>query len=148
MENATVTMNKPNIVVSACLIGYNCKYNGNNNYCSKIEKLKNQYNLIAICPEVLGGLPTPRVPSEIIGDKVINQEGLDVTKNYNKGANLALEKVLLNNCQIAILKAKSPSCGCGKIYDGTFTSTLINGDGVTTKLFKKHNIKVYTEEEI
>lgn len=148
MENATATMNKPNIVVSACLIGYNCKYNGNNNYCSKIEKLKNQYNLIAICPEVLGGLPTPRVPSEIIGDKVINQEGLDVTKNYNKGANLALEKVLLNNCQIAILKAKSPSCGCGKIYDGTFTSTLINGDGVTTKLFKKHNIKVYTEEEI
>ncbi len=148
MENVIATMNKPNIVVSACLMGYNCKYNGHNNYCSKIEKLKNQYNLIAICPEVLGGLSTPRVPSEIIGDKIINQEGLDVTKNYNKGANLALEKALLNNCQIAILKAKSPSCGCGKIYDGSFTSTLINGDGVTTKLFKKHNIKVYTEEEI
>lgn len=141
-------MNKPNIVVSACLLGCNCKYNGGNNYCEKLEKLKKQYNIIDICPEVLGGLPTPRVPSEIIGDKVINKEGLDVTNNYNTGALLALEKALNNNCELAILKAKSPSCGCGKIYDGTFTSTLIEGDGITTRLFKQHNIKVYTEEEI
>lgn len=143
-----VMMNKKSIVVSACLLGHNCKYNGGNNYCLKIEKLKEQYNLIDVCPEVLGGLSTPRVPSEIIGDKVINKEGLDVTDNYILGARLALEKALANNCEIAILKAKSPSCGCGKIYDGTFSSTLIYGDGVTTKLFKEHNIKVYTEEEI
>ena len=148
MEIAIVMTNKPNIVVSACLLGCNCKYNGSNNYCEKLEKLKEQYNIIDICPEVLGGLPTPRVPSEIVGDKVINKEGLDVTKNYNVGANLALEKAINNNCEIAILKAKSPSCGCGKIYDGTFTSTLIEGDGITTRLFKQHNIKVYTEEEI
>ncbi len=141
-------MNKPNIIVSACLLGCNCKYNGGNNYCEKIEKLKEQYNIIDICPEVLGGLSTPRIPSEIVDDKVINKEGLDVTNNYNIGANLALEKALENNCEIAILKAKSPSCGSGKIYDGTFTSTLIDGDGIATRLFKQHNIKVYTEEEI
>jgi uncharacterized protein YbbK (DUF523 family) len=140
--------NKPNIIVSACLLGCNCKYNGGNNYCEKIEKIKEQYNIIDICPEVLGGLPTPRVPSEIVGDKVINKEGLDVTNNYNAGANLALEKALNNNCKIAILKAKSPSCGSGKIYDGTFASNLIDGDGITTRLFKQHNIKVYSEEEI
>ena len=148
MKIVTVMMNKPNIIVSACLLGCNCKYNGSNNYCEKIEKLKEQYNIIDICPEVLGGLSTPRIPSEIVDDKVINKEGLDVTDNYNVGANLALEKALENNCKIAILKAKSPSCGSGKIYDGTFTSTLIDGDGITTRLFKQHNIKVYTEEEI
>lgn len=148
MENAIAMMNKPNIVVSACLLGHNCKYNGGNNYCSKIEKLKEQYNIIDICPEVLGGLSTPRVPSEIIGNEVINKEGLNVTDNYNKGAKIALEKAIKNNCKVAILKAKSPSCGCGEIYDGSFTSTLIDGDGITTKLFKQHNIKVYTEEEI
>ena len=148
MEIVIAMRNKPNIIVSACLLGCNCKYNGGNNYCEKLEKLKEQYNIIDICPEVLGGLPTPRVPSEIIGDKVINKEGLDVTNNYNTGALLALEKVLNNNCELAILKAKSPSCGSGKIYDGTFTSTLVDGDGVTTRLFKQHNIKVYTEEEI
>ena len=140
--------NKKNIAVSACLLGYNCKYNGGNNYCGKLEKLKEQYNFVDICPEVLGGLSTPRVPSEIIGDKVINKEGLDVTENYNKGAHLALEKLLANNCTLAILKAKSPSCGCGKIYDGTFSKTLVDGDGITTKIFKEHNIKVLTEEEI
>lgn len=148
MEIVIVMTNKPNIIVSACLLGCNCKYNGGNNYCEKLEKVKERYNIIDICPEVLGGLPTPRVPSEIVGDKVINKEGLDVTENYNVGANLALEKALNNNCKIAILKAKSPSCGSGKIYDGTFTSTLVDGDGITTTLFKQHNIKVYTEEEI
>ncbi len=141
-------INKPNIVVSACLLGCNCKYNGGNNYCEKLDKLKEKYNIIDICPEVLGGLPIPRVPSEIVGDKVVNKEGFDVTTNYNIGALLALEKALSNKCEIAILKAKSPSCGCGKIYDGTFTSNLIDGDGITTRLFKEHNIKVYTEEEI
>lgn len=140
--------NKPNIIVSACLLGHNCKYNGGNNYCSKLEKLKEQYNFIEICPEVEGGLPIPRVPSEIINGLVINKEGMDVTKNYNEGAKLALEKALKNNCRKAILKAKSPSCGCGKIYDGTFSKTLIDGDGITTRLFKEHNIEVLTEEEI
>lgn len=141
-------INKENVVVSACLLGHNCKYNGGNNYCEKLEKLKEKYNFIDICPEVLGGLPTPRVPSEVMGNKVINKEGQDVTENYNRGAYLALEKALINNCFLAILKAKSPSCGCGKIYDGSFSNTLIDGDGITTRIFKEKNIKVITEEEI
>ncbi len=140
--------NKENIVVSACLLGVNCKYSGGNNYCEKLEALKDKYNFIDICPEVLGGLSTPRVPSEIVGNKVINKDGIDVTNNYLLGANLALKKALENNCQRAILKANSPSCGCGKVYDGTFSKKLIDGDGITTKLFKDNNIKVLTEEEI
>ena len=141
-------MDKENIIVSACLLGVNCKYNGGNNSCEKIIKLQEKYNIITICPEVDGGLTTPRIPSEIVGKKVINQAGLDVTKEYLKGASIALEKSLSNNVKFAVLKTKSPSCGCGLIYDGTFTHNLINGDGVTTKLLKEHNIQVYTEEDI
>lgn len=141
-------MDKENIIVSACLLGVNCKYNGGNNSCEKIIKLQEKYNIITICPEVDGGLTTPRIPSEIVGNKVINKAGLDVTKEYLKGASIALEKSLSNNVKFAVLKAKSPSCGCGLIYDGTFTHNLINGDGVTTKLLKEHNIQVYTEEDI
>ena len=141
-------MDKENIIVSACLLGVNCKYNGGNNSCEKIIKLQEKYNIITICPEVDGGLTTPRIPSEIVGKKVINQAGLDVTKEYLKGASIALEKSLSNNVKLAVLKTKSPSCGCGLIYDGTFTHNLINGDGVTTKLLKEHNIQVYTEEDI
>ena len=85
---------------------------------------------------------------EIVENKVINQLGKDVTKEYLKGASIALEKALSNNVKFAVLKAKSPSCGCGLIYDGTFNHNLIHGDGVTTKLLKEHNIQVYTEEDI
>ena len=141
-------MNKENIIVSACLLGVNCKYNGGNNSCEKVIKLQEKYNLITICPEVDGGLTTPRIPSEIVDNKVINQAGQDVTKEYLKGASIALEKALSNNVKFAVLKAKSPSCGCGLIYDGTFNHNLIHGDGVTTKLLKEHNIQVYTEEDI
>lgn len=141
-------MSKENIIVSACLLGVNCKYNGGNNCCEKVIKLQEKYNLITICPEVDGGLSTPRIPSEIIQDKVINKEGKDVTKEYNEGAKKALDKAKENNVRKAILKAKSPSCGCGYIYDGTFTNTLIQGDGVTTKLFKENNIEVLTENDI
>ena len=141
-------MEKENIIVSACLLGENCKYNGKNNYCQKVVDLKGKYNLITICPEVDGGLPIPRIPSEIVNDKVINEAGIDVTNEYNLGAKKALDKALENNVKKAILKAKSPSCGCGYIYDGSFTHTLIKGDGVTTKLFKENNIKVLTEEDL
>lgn len=141
-------MEKENIVVSACLLGINCKYNGENNYCQKVVDLKEKYNLITICPEVDGGLPTPRIPAEIVYDKVINKEGKDVTKEYNLGAQKALDTALKNNVKKAILKAKSPSCGCGYIYDGSFTHTLIKGDGVTTRLFKQYNLEVLTEEDL
>ena len=133
------------IAVSSCLLGINCKYNGKSNYNEEIIKLKEKYEIIPICPEVLGGLPTPRIPSEIINNKVINQEGIDVTKNYIDGANKALQILKDNNIKIAILKSKSPSCGKGEIYDGTFSHTIVEGNGITTQLFSDNNIVVYNE---
>ncbi len=137
---------KEKIIVSACLLGDNCKYNGGNNLKENIIDDLKDYTIIKICPEVFGGLPIPRIPSEIIGNKVINKEGFDVTYNYYTGANIALELAKKHNVKIAILKQKSPSCGVGKIYDGTFSNNIIDGYGVTAKLFKENNIEVYTEE--
>ena len=133
------------IAVSSCLLGVNCKYNGKSNCNDDIIKLKEKYELVPICPEVLGGLPTPRVPAEIINNKVINQEGIDVTSNYNEGAKKALKILQENNIKIAILKAKSPSCGKDQIYDGTFSHTLTQGNGVTTNLFLENDIVVLNE---
>ena len=130
------------IAVSSCLLGVNCKYNGKSNYNDDIIKLKEKYELVPICPEVLGGLSTPRVPAEIINNKVINQEGIDVTSNYNEGAKKALKILQENNIKIAILKSKSPSCGKDRIYDGTFSHTLTQGNGVTTNLFLENDIVV------
>ena len=133
------------IAVSSCLLGINCKYNGKSNYNEDIIKLKEKYEIVPICPEVLGGLPTPRIPSEIINNKVINQEGTDVTLEYITGANKALQILKDNNIKIAILKAKSPSCGKGEIYDGTFSHTIIEGNGITAKLFLENDILVLNE---
>lgn len=135
---------KEKILVSACLLGTNCKYSGGNNYSEEVMEYLKDYEIIPICPEQLGGLPTPRPASEIIGDKVINNEGTDVTSNYQNGAEEALKIAKLLGIKKALLKAKSPSCGNGKIYDGTFSGTLIDGDGITTKLLKENNIEVIT----
>lgn len=135
---------KEKILVSACLLGTNCKYSGGNNYSDEVMEFLKDYEIIPICPEQLGGLPTPRPASEIVGDKVINIEGNDVTSNYIKGAEEALKIAKMLGIKKALLKAKSPSCGNGKIYDGTFTNTLIEGDGITTKLLKENDIKVIT----
>lgn len=133
------------IIVSACLVGKNCKYNGKNNLNLELVKALVKYHVILICPEVAGGLPVPRDPAEIISDKVINQKGVDVTNNYYLGARYALQLALNNNVKIAILKSNSPSCGSDLVYDGTFTHTLTTGDGITTKIFKANGIKIYTE---
>lgn len=135
------------IGISACLLGYNCKYNGLNNFNSKVYNLNNHFELVPICPEVFGDLDTPRTCSERIGDKVITKEGIDVSNNFIKGALLSLKILQKNNINIAILKANSPSCGYKYIYDGTFSSKLIAGNGVTCDLFIKNNIKVYTEND-
>ena len=135
---------KEKILVSACLLGTNCKYSGGNNYSEEVMEYLKDYEIIPVCPEQLGGLPTPRPASEIIGDKVMNNEGTDVTSNYQKGAEEALKIAKLLRVKKALLKAKSPSCGNGKIYDGTFSGTLIDGDGITTKLLKENNIEVIT----
>lgn len=135
---------KEKILVSACLLGTNCKYSGGNNYSEEVMEFLKDYEIIPICPEQLGGLPTPRPASEIIGDKVMNNEGTDVTSNYQKGAEEALKIAKLLGIKKALLKAKSPSCGNGKIYDGTFSGILTTGDGITTKLLKENNIEVIT----
>lgn len=133
------------IAVSSCLLGINCKYNGSSNYNEAIVKLKENYELIPICPEVLGGLPIPRIPAERIGNKVINKSQVDVTNNYHLGALKALKILKNENIDIAILKSKSPSCGKEYIYDGTFTSSLVEGNGVTTDLFLDNGITVLNE---
>ncbi len=136
------------ILISACLLGINCKYNGGNNLNPLIEKLKKKYELVPICPEVMGGLSIPRDPSEIKEDRVISNKGVDVTSNYLSGAYQALQIVGLSNITKAILKDGSPSCGSTYIYDGTFTKNEISGMGITAKLLKENNIEIYNEKDI
>ena len=137
-----------NILISACLLGENCKYDGGNNLNKPLLNLLKWHSLYPVCPEMMGGLSVPRVPSERKGDRVLNKEGEDVTAQYIKGADLALKTAKENNCYIAILKARSPSCGKGVIYDGSFNRTTVFRDGVTAELLFKNGIEVYTEEEI
>lgn len=134
-----------NILVSACLLGMKCRYDGTG---IEMEELKTAFpedNLIPVCPEVLGGLPIPRTPAERIGDNIITKVGTDVTKEYMQGAKEVLKLAKDWNCSLAILKERSPSCGSGKIYDGTFTGKLIDGNGVTAELLLKNDIKVKGE---
>ena len=135
---------KEKILVSACLLGVNCKYNGGNNYDKKIDEFLKDYDCIPICPEIFGGLPTPRSASEIKNNRVINKEGKDVTENFLRGAEETLKLAKKYNIKKALLKAKSPSCGNGLIYDGTFTNQLIDGDGITTKILKENGIEIIT----
>lgn len=137
---------KPKILVSACLLGDNCKYSGGNNLNNGLVEFLKDYNIIKVCPETFGGLPIPRVPSEIVDDRVLSKDGKDVTKEYLLGANITLELAKMHQATCAILKQKSPSCGVGKIYDGTFTGTVINGYGITANLLKNNNIDLYTED--
>jgi uncharacterized protein YbbK (DUF523 family) len=129
-------------------LGINCKYDGTSNKNEKILKLVKDFILIPVCPEILGGLPIPREPAEQRGKRVITKSGKDVTKYFEKGAKEVLKIAKILKIKKAILKQKSPSCGCGKIYDGTFSGRLIRGDGVTAKLLKKNGIKVFSEEDI
>jgi len=133
---------------SACLLGIRCRYDGKSKPDKKIIGLSEKEALIPVCPEQLGGLPTPRENSEINGKKVITASGKDVTKNFKRGAEETLKIAKLFNVKQAIFKQKSPSCGCGKIYDGTFSRKIIKGDGITTALLKKNGIKVIPEEDI
>ena len=129
-------------------MGENCKYSGGNNYHSAVEALKERYELILVCPERDGGLPTPRTPSERLGERVLSKSGDDVTAQFVRGAHLALDTALEHGCKTALLKERSPSCGCGMIYDGSFTGTVIEGDGVTAELLKAHGIQILGESRI
>ena len=136
------------ILISACLYGEKCRYDGGDNLISELDLLRDKCTLIPVCPEVMGGLSTPRNPSEIVGDRVVMNDGRDVSAEYKKGAEIALGTAIENDCKIALMKAKSPSCGCGKIYDGTFSRTLTDGDGITVRLLKENGIKVFNETQI
>lgn len=137
-----------NILVSACLLGACCKYSGGNNRCSALlDALRaGGHTAVPVCPEIYGGLPTPRSPAERQGDRVVTQAGTDVTAQYRKGAEEAMAMAELNGCRAAILKANSPSCGCGTIYDGSFSHRKVPGDGVAAQVLKAAGIAVYTEE--
>lgn len=130
------------IAVSACLLGINYKYNGGNNYSGKLEKLLEKHEVRPICPEVLGGLPIPRDPSEIVNGEVLTDKGKSVDKEFRNGAKKALEIVKESGAELVVLQSRSPSCGLGKIYDGSFTGRLVDGDGVFVRLLKDEEIKV------
>ena len=136
------------ILVSACLLGAACKYSGGDNLCPQVAAMAQDHALISVCPEQLGGLPTPRTPAERQGDRVVTKDGRDVTEAYLRGAQEALKLAKLFGCGTAILKARSPSCGARAIYDGSFTGTVVPGDGVTAELLQASGIRVLTETEL
>lgn len=139
---------KMKMLISACLLGTACRYDGKEKEMPLVKELASYVQLIPICPEQLGGLATPRVPSERRENRVVTKEGVDVTLNYEKGAKEALRLARFFDCKAAVLKERSPSCGHGKIYDGSFTGTLTEGDGVCAELLCKNGIRVYGESEI
>ncbi len=139
---------KEKLLISACLLGRNCKYNGGNNYTPLAEALGERYELVPVCPECLGGLPIPHEPSERVGDRVLSRSGEDVTAAFRRGADRTLEAARRCGARRAVLKERSPSCGCGAIYDGTFTGTVVPGDGLTAELLLAAGIEVLGETRI
>ncbi len=138
------------VLISGCLLGMACRYDGKTKPLPKeiIDRLKNRFELIPICPEQMGGLPTPRYPSERQGELFINSKGENVTEQYLKGAEEALKLARELNCKIALLKEKSPSCGNEKIYDGSFSKRLIDGKGSTAELLSENAIKIFGETQV
>ncbi len=134
-------------LVSACLVGVNCRYDGKNNLNPNIKKIYDRKEAILVCPEQLGGLSTPRVPCERLKNKVIDRNGIDRTKEFYKGAKEALLIARKNNIMTAIMKKNSPSCGKGYIYDGSFSGKLISGNGVCIEVLEENGIKVLTEDD-
>lgn len=135
------------ILVSACLVGENCKYNGKNNYNEKLCEFLKNHQVVTVCPEVLGGLPTPRIPSEIVNGEVINKEGIFVDKEFRLGAEKAFQIAMDEKVDLAILQSRSPSCGVKEIYDGTFSKTKIPGSGVFARMLIEAGVKVLDLEE-
>lgn len=137
-----------NILVSGCLLGICCRYNGTGKLSEELVEHMKEYNFIPVCPEQLGGLTTPRLPAEKVGGKVILKDGRDVTEEFMQGAMETLKIALMYDCKLAILKERSPSCGFGKVYDGTFTGNIIDGNGVTAEVLSENGIKVIGESKI
>ena len=136
------------ILISACLLGTRCRYDGASKAHPLIAALAERHTLVPVCPEQLGGLATPRPPAERQGGRVVTNSGTDVTAQYRRGAEETLMLCKLFDCQAAVLKERSPSCGRGQVYDGTFTGTLTAGNGVTAALLEEHGIPVYGESRM
>ena len=140
-------------IISSCLLGHNCKYNGGNNRCQEVIDFCQQKKYVVVCPESAAKLPCPRPPAERQGRRIIDKEGKDLTEAFEKGAELSFGTCrMAADCsgealEGAILKANSPSCGCGKIYDGTFTGTLTEGDGVFAQMLREEGIPVISEKD-
>lgn len=140
-------------IISGCLLGHNCKYNGGNNRSEDVIKFCEKHRHVVVCPESAGKLPTPRPPAERQGTRIVDKNGKDVTEAFIRGAEMSLKTCMqLADCageelEGAILKANSPSCGCGQIYDGTFSGTLIEGDGIFAEMLRNRGIELITEKE-
>ena len=143
-------MSMEKLLISACLAGENCKYSGGNNFIGEtaLASLGDKYELVSVCPEVMGGLSVPRIPCERIGARVMNERGEDVTAQFKAGAELTADICERQGVKKALLKEKSPSCGSGRIYDGTFSHTVIAGDGVTAQRLRALGVALYGESEI
>lgn len=137
-----------NILVSACLLGVNCRYDGAGKAHPDVLALLKDHTLIPVCPEQLGGLPTPRPPAERVEEQVVTNRGGDVTAAFQTGARETLRLAELTGCTCAVLKARSPSCGSDGVYDGAFTGRVVPGDGVTAALLREHGIRVVSEENL
>ena len=136
------------ILVSGCLLGENCKYNGGNNYSEKVAEYIKGHEVISVCPECLGGLSTPRIPAEIVDGVVTNREGQVVDEEFRKGAQIALEIARKEQIDVAILQSRSPSCGSKQIYDGTFSGVKVDGQGVFAKLLKEQGFHMIDVEDL
>ena len=135
-------------IVSACLAGERCRYDGGDNTCARVTRLVEEGSAIPACPELLGGLDTPRSPCERVGDRVMNRDGHDVTLAFEQGAARAVELARQGGCTAAILKSRSPSCGFDRIYDGTFSHALCAGDGVWAAMLRAEGFVLYSEEQL
>lgn len=136
-----------NVLVSACLMGFRCRYDGGAQRLDCLDALRERHVLVPVCPEVMGGLPTPREPSEIRSGRVVTRDGRDVTEAFARGAREAEKIALACGCRCALLKERSPSCGLGRVYDGTFTGTLTRGDGLCARLLSQRGLRVLGESQ-
>lgn len=139
---------KPRMLISACLMGVQCRYDGGSQALTALDALMERYELIPVCPEQLGGLSTPRTPAERQGDRVVDREGRDVTEAFCRGADQACHIARLYGARLALFKARSPSCGCGEIYDGSFSGHRIPGSGVTTDQLTGMGVVVFNEADV
>lgn len=130
------------ILISACLLGVKCRYDGAEKLNATVAKLAEKHELVPFCPEIYGGLPTPREPSEIREGRVYTRSGRDVTAEYEKGAEMALRIAQMLGCECAVLQDRSPSCGIGTVHNGLFDGGLVEGDGKTAELFRREGIRL------